>query len=208
MEVRGAEAFDGAPREPLPATVLDQVRSVPGVSHAAGMVEGYAEVVDPDGDEIGSPTMATIGGSADGIGTVSPFELRSGRVPAGADEVAVDASTARTYGLAVGDRVTVVFAGPARQFTMVGTVGMGRIDDVANTTYALFDLPTAQAVLGRPGQVDEVLVSAAPGISPAELVRADLVRRRRRRRRGDDRRAGGRAVGRRRPTTWPRSTPR
>ena len=151
--------------------VLDRVRSVPGVSHAAGMVEGHAEVVDPDGDASGNPTMATIGGSADGIGTVSPFELRSGRVPAGADEVAVDASTARTYGLAVGDRVTVVFAGPARQFTVVGTVGMGRIDDVANTTYALFDLPTAQAVLGRPGQVDEVLVSVTPGTSPDELVR-------------------------------------
>ena len=171
VEIRGAPAFAGADREPLPATVLDRVRSAPGVEHVAGVVEGFAQLVDAKGDKAGGLTTETVGGSADGIGTVSPFELRTGRAPAGPGELVVDVATARSHGIAIGDRVTVLLAGPARSFTVAGTVALGRIDRVANTTYALFDLPTAQSVLGRSGQVDEVLVSAAPGVSPAELAR-------------------------------------
>jgi putative ABC transport system permease protein len=133
-------------------------------------VQGYAQLVDGDGDKFGGLTVRTVGASADGIGTVSPFELRSGRPPVGPDEVVVDVGSARRADLTVGDRVTVLLTGPARTFTLVGTVGFGRLDAVAGSTYTLFELPTAQAVLGRAGQVDEVLVSAAPGVSPDELV--------------------------------------
>lgn len=170
LEVRARDAFADAERQPLPASVLDQVRAVPGVARVAGSVEGWAQIVDASGKKVGGITTKAKGGSADGIGTVSPFELRSGRAPHGPDEVVIDAATARAHHVAVGARVKVLFARPARSFTVVGTVGLGRVDKVANTTYALFDLPTAQAVLGRVGQVDEVLVGAAPGVSARELM--------------------------------------
>ena len=176
VEVRGAPAFEqdtstDPAREPLAASTVDRVRAVPGVAAAAGMVTGFAQVVDEHGDEVGGLTTRTQGASADGIGTVSPFELRTGRVPRGPGEVVVDASTASSHGIAPGDRVEVRFASPAREFTVVGTVGLGREDHVAGTTYALFDLPVAQEVLGRPGQVDEVLASAVDGVDDAELAR-------------------------------------
>jgi putative ABC transport system permease protein len=171
VEVRGAAAFDDdSGREPLPASALEQVRAVGGVEQAAGTIEGFAQIVDKDGAKIGTLTTSTVGGSADGIGTVSPFELRTGRVPHGDHEVVLDADTARANDLTVGDRVKVLFAGPARQFEMVGTVGFGRKDGVANTTFALFDLPTAQQVLGRDGQVDEILISASEGVRDTELA--------------------------------------
>ena len=172
VEIRNAATFsDDTGREPLATGVVDQVRAVPGVAHAAGVVRGYAQLLDASGDEVGGITTHTIGASTDGIGTVSPFELRSGRVPVAPDEVAIDAGTARSAGLEVGDRVRVLFAGPSRKFTLVGTVGFGRLDEVAGSTYAFFEMSTAQSVLGRDGQVDEVLVSAATGVSPEELVR-------------------------------------
>jgi putative ABC transport system permease protein len=176
VEVRGAPAFSGdtsadAAREPLSATVLERVRQVDGVEDAAGIVRGFAQLVDEAGDKIGTLTTHTEGGSAEGIGTVSPFELRTGHVPRGAGEVVIDAATARNHHLSIGDRVTVLFAGPARQFELVGTVGMGRLDGVNGTTYALFDLATAQEVLDRQGLIDDILVSAAPGVSDTELAR-------------------------------------
>ena len=176
VEVRGAQAFENdtsidPQREPLPASVVEQVRRVEGVEHAAGLVQGFAQLLDKGGDKIGGLTTGTVGGSADGIGTVSPFELRSGRAPRNDNEVVIDVATARDNGLRVGDRVTVLLVGPARQFEIVGTVSFGRVDEVAGTTFALFDLATAQKVLDREGKVDEVLVSAAEGVSTAELVR-------------------------------------
>ena len=176
VEVRGVQAFahdtSADPvREPLPDSIVAEIREVNGVAEAAGSVEGYAQLVDKSGSKIGGVTTATVGGTADGIGTVSPFELRDGRVPRGDGEMVIDVATARDNGLAIGDRVTVLFTGPALQFEIVGTVGFGRADGVAGTTFALFDFATAQRVLDREGKVDDVFVSAAEGVSPAELAR-------------------------------------
>ena len=175
-EVRSAPAFAGASgpdaaREPLPEDILDRIKAVDGVDDAAGLVQGYAQLLDKDGDKVGSLTSATVGGSAAGLGTVSPFRLASGRAPQGPGEVVVDVATARAAGLAVGDEVTVLFTGPARTFRIVGTVTFGGKEDVGGSTFALFDLPTAQQVLDRQGRLDDVVVSAQEGVESAELVR-------------------------------------
>ena len=175
-EVRSAPAFAGATgpdaaREPLPEDIVSRIEAVDGVEEAAGLVQGYAQLLDKDGDRVGSLTGATVGGSAAGLGTVSPFELSAGRAPQGAGEVVVDLATAREAGLAVGDEVTVLFTGPARTFRIVGTVTYGGKEDVGGSTFTLFDLPTAQQVLDRQGRVDDVVVSAKEGVAPDELVR-------------------------------------
>ena len=176
VEVRGAPSFasdtsDHPAREPLPESVLDTIRAVPGVAAAAGAVQGYAEIADSDGTTIGKMSTASVGGSADGIGDASPFVLRSGRVPEGDAEVVVDVASARDKELSIGDRITIRFAGPAESFVVVGTVGFGDLDGVAGTTFALFDLPTAQRLFNRSGQLDEVLVVGTADVEPAELAR-------------------------------------
>ena len=176
VDVRGAPAFSGATgpaaaREPLPTDIVTRIRAVEGVDQVAGLVQGYAQLLDKDGRKIGSVTSATVGGSADGIGAVSPFELAAGRAPRGAGEVVVDVATARDNGLSVGDDVTVLFTGPARQFRIVGTVTFAGSTDVGGTTYALFELPTAQQLFDRQGRLDDIVVSGTDGVAPAELVR-------------------------------------
>ena len=176
VEVRSAPAFAGATgpdaaREPLPEAIVDRIRAVDGVEEVAGLVQGYAQVLDEDGDKVGSLTSATVGGSASGLGTVSPFELSSGRAPRGPGEVVVDVATARQAGLSLGDEVTILFTGPARKFRTVGTVTFAGNEDVGGSTFALFELPTAQEVLDRQGRLDDVAVSGKDGITPGELAR-------------------------------------
>jgi putative ABC transport system permease protein len=164
----------GTTRGPIDASILDTVRGVDGVRAAEGSVSGYALLTDNDGRAI------TTNGGAPTNGYSMPadarlagdLELLSGRAPRGPGEVAIDATSAEDHDIAVGSTIDVLFQGPTREFTVVGTVGYGDgIKDLGGTTSAYFDTRTAQRVLGTPGQFDSIDVSAEPGVSQAELAR-------------------------------------
>jgi putative ABC transport system permease protein len=161
-------------RQPLPAGVLDAVRAVPGVDRADGSVSGHATIVGTDGKALGRGALSTDGMSVPAAAD-SDVSYRDGRAPAGAAEVAVDAASAENGGIAVGDRVRILFRGPPREFTVVGVAEFGGQSSLGSTTTALFDLPTAQSVLDRPGQYDEIRVVAADGVS-AGALRAEIGR--------------------------------
>jgi putative ABC transport system permease protein len=140
------------------------------VAAAEGSVAGFAMMVDQDGKTIGAGAQSNNGMSAptsSGIGGAVTYT--SGRAPAGADEVAVDAGSAEQAALRVGDRIRVVFRGPPQEFTVAGIARFGDADRLGSTTTALFDLATAQQVLGKAGSFDEIRVRADDGVTPAEL---------------------------------------
>lgn len=155
-------------RDPLPESLLATVAEVDGVERAWGDVSGYAQFVDPaTGETIGAVGPPTFGTSYD---PDSPFlELRDGEPPQGSDEVAVDASTADRYGLEIGQRIEVLFEGPSREFTIAGIYGFGESDNIGGATAAIFDLQTAQQVLGKVGVLDAINAAAAEGVSPTDL---------------------------------------
>jgi putative ABC transport system permease protein len=162
-------------RDPLPESLLETVASVEGVARAWGDVAGYAQFVDPDtGETIGGIGPPTFGTSYD---PGSEFlELRAGEPPQGLDQVAVDAATAERYGLEVGQRIEILFEGPSREFTIAGIYGFGESDNMAGATAAIFDLRTAQQVLGKVGVLDAINAAAEDGVSSAELrARIDAV---------------------------------
>src|SRR6266511_1786448 len=99
----------------------------------------------------------------------SNFTMRSGRIPAGPNEVAVDAQTASKQGFKVGDQVKVLSQGPTRTYTVSGIVGFGQADNLAGATLAVFDLKTAQQVLDSEGKFNEIDVVAQPGVTPEQL---------------------------------------
>jgi putative ABC transport system permease protein len=174
--VRSRSAFEAGAesgmeeREPMPEEVLDAVRAVPGVAEATGDVLGYAQIVDPTtGEPIGTLGPPTFGSSFGEV--ASALTIRRGEAPQGPDQVAIDVATADRYGIEVGDRVRVLFQGPPGEFEVVGVVGFGGSDSLFGATLALFDLPTAQRVLGREGQLDLISVAAEEGVSPIELRR-------------------------------------
>jgi putative ABC transport system permease protein len=173
--VRSSNAFTAQTssleeRKPMPASVLEQVRSVDGVEQAEGDVLGYAQIVDPKTGKVigtfGPPTAASAWNDLNG------FTLRAGgSPPSGPDQVVIDAGTADTNDIEVGDAVEIVFEGPPGEFDVVGIAGYGQGDSLGGATWALFDLPTAQRVLGKEGELDSVSVVGDPNVSAVELQR-------------------------------------
>jgi putative ABC transport system permease protein len=171
--VRSKNAFTaqttGGPeeRKPIPESLLGSVREVPGVAKAVGDVAGYAQIVDPATGKVigtmGPPTAASSWNDLNG------FVLRAGSPPKGPDQVVLDASTAESHNIRVGDRVRILFQGSPGKFEVVGIAGYGSAGSMFGATWALFDLPTAQHVLGRRGQLDVISVIAQEGVSGREL---------------------------------------
>ncbi|USQ78083.1 ABC transporter permease [Ornithinimicrobium cryptoxanthini] len=173
--VRSASAYDepafqGEAR-PLDQGLVDTVAAVPGVAVAEGSVTGFALILDKDGAPIqpgGAPTLGTsVSASTDLTGA---FTYRDGRPPQGLGEVTIDARSAEGAGYDLGDEVDIVLAdGGAQTFTLVAVTGFGDSDSLAGATLAGFDLPTAQQVLGKSGQVDEIAVLAESDVRPEDL---------------------------------------
>ena len=92
-------------------------------------------------------------------------QLVSGRWPSTPDEVAMDADTANDQHLAVGDSVGVIPEGGAvRRFHDLGhRASSGRLASLGGATLAIFDLPTAQALFDKQGELDQIDVAAKPG---------------------------------------------
>ncbi len=99
VAVRTKETFGQGQRAPLPESVLADVQSVPGKDVAEGGVNGYAQFIDKQGKPVTTGGAPTLGISLNSdprlrAGTV----LREGAWPAGSDQVAMDAHTAKKYG--------------------------------------------------------------------------------------------------------------
>ena len=57
-----------------------------------------------------------------------------------------------------------------QRFTITGIVKFGDVSSLGGATLAIFDLPTAQKLFDKVGQLDEIDVAAKQGVSPAQLV--------------------------------------
>ncbi len=165
LTVRQATAFDSGmgvevERDPLAASVLDDVRAVDGVDTAIPVAKGAARL-EQDGTDLGAVGLSTWIEEPFGA-----FPVREGRAPVSADEFVLDARTAERLGLAIGDRAEVV-AEQRMPLRLVGLVGFGAEAGPPAGAAVLTTLSTAQAALAIGDDVSEVLVST--DLAPAEL---------------------------------------
>jgi len=178
FQVRSKAAFTsnsaggGAVRTPVPESVAGTVRAVPGVAYAEGSVSGYAQFVAPDGKAISTGGAPTLGVSFDPNPELSSLRVVAGHAPGSTHEIAMDEGTATKYHFHVGERVAVLLTGRPQTFTLSGIVRFGSAENLAGATLAVFDLPTAQSVLGKVGQYDAIDVLATPGADKAAVERA------------------------------------
>ena len=156
-----AQANSLPEREPVPESLVARIAAIPGVKAAWAAVQGYAELVDKEGQAIAAKGLPTVGSA------VTPdVTLTAGRAP-GPGEVAIDVETARRAGLVLGDKIKVLFSGSTQEFTIGGLLEAA--GDVVASTKAIFDQVTAQQVLGVEGQVDAIPVEAEAGVTPDAL---------------------------------------
>jgi putative ABC transport system permease protein len=164
----GADAAEAHTR--LPESLVGQVRSVDGVAAAEGSIQGFAQLVDADGNAgISDGLEVTIGSNWVQDGRLNPLDLAEGRAPSGPTEVVLDKASADREGFAVGSTVTVLSKVEPRQMTVVGIATYGAIDGLPGTTLVATDTPTAQELFAQPGTFDSIAVAAEPGVAADEL---------------------------------------
>jgi putative ABC transport system permease protein len=93
-----AQANSLPEREPVPESLVASVAAVPGVQAVWGAIQGYAGLVDANGDAISPAGLPSVGS-----GWEPDDVLEAGRAPQGPGEVAIDAATAHRNGLVLGD---------------------------------------------------------------------------------------------------------
>jgi putative ABC transport system permease protein len=165
----GGGGGGGSDRKPIPQGVLPAVQAIPGVRGADGDIAGFAQIVDPvTGKVVQNGGAPTIGNSWDP--DVTSLKVGPGAPPSGADQVAVDAGSAETHHLSVGQRIRVVTPTGTRTFTVSGIVRFGNADSLLGATLAIFDLPTAQQLFDRAGEFDFIYVAGDGGVDPDQLA--------------------------------------
>ncbi|KAB2349181.1 ABC transporter permease [Actinomadura rudentiformis] len=155
---------DGLSAQPVPASVMERIRAIPGVKDVKGNVTGYAAVVGKNGKIVGTeqqgPPQFGVNWTPGG-----DYDLKEGRAPGGPTEVAIDAKTAEKGKLKIGDSVKVVVQGPPQQLTVVGLIDTGNL---MGATVTAFDTATAQRLLLKPGFYNDIQM-ASSGPSETEL---------------------------------------
>lgn len=175
---KGADiTFQGTSAEtpPVPVTLLQTVRGVEGVEAATGSIVDLlaTKILDDEGKAIdtqGAPSFGFGIDVAPELARFNPLNLLEGRWPRGSSEVVIDEGTADRQGYRVGDRIGIATLQPARQFELVGIASYGSVQSLGTATFAVFDIPTAQELLEREGQLDAISAAAKPGVTPEELV--------------------------------------
>ena len=174
--VRAESTFDDGfgtdIRGRIDQSLLGLVLATPGVDDADGQVQGFAQYVGSDGEAIGNPGQGapTLGFSWPEVEQLNPFVLVDGERPRGPNQVAMDKKTADDEGYEVGDTVEVLTQQEPQEFTISGITRFGSADSPAGATVALFDLPTAQAIIAEPGKFDSISVVAADGVDQEQLA--------------------------------------
>jgi putative ABC transport system permease protein len=170
------DALPGAPEQTVDASVLDSVRTLPGVQAVYGDVSTERlGVVGPDNKAIsnagGGPTVG-----ANWYATPHPaVNLTSGRPPAGPGDVVVDADTAAKKHLTVGSPLRVVTGTDAGSFPVtVSGIATFRTTNPGESLF-YFDTATAQTrLLGKPGVFTGVNLDARPGTND-DTLKAEVV---------------------------------
>src|SRR5918995_849485 len=166
---------EGPQAPPIPDETLERVRSVDGVEVAAGsLLDFQAKLLRPDGEAIGTggaPSFAFGIETDPAYGRFNPLNLVEGRWPSGDGEVVVDEGVAENENLQIGGQIGVAAVGPAERFRIVGIARYGDLSSLGGATFAILDVPTAQKLLEKEGQLDSVQVAAEDGVTPDELTR-------------------------------------
>src|SRR5262249_18102017 len=173
--ITGKQAFStqnsGTGTVSFPESVLAKVRRLPSVADAVGGIADQAGLIGRNGKVIatgGSPGLAFSVDPNDQ--RFNPLELTAGAWPRGPDQIAIDKATASSKHFVVGDSIRVSALGPVRTFRITGIAKFASVDSLGGATMALFDLPTAQRLFHKEGQLDQIDVAAKPGVSTSTLV--------------------------------------
>jgi putative ABC transport system permease protein len=171
--------YSASGRATLQTELLAKVRELPSVEAASGSIVDLqdnsdpANLIDRDGTVIGGEGQ----GPTFGVGLDSsqlrftPLRLTSGKWPVGPTQVVIDDGAAKKFKYGVGDTIGVSATGPVKSYRITGVARYGSVGSIGNSTFAIFDVPTAQDLYDKNGRFDSISVAAGKGVSPEQLAR-------------------------------------
>ncbi len=162
----------GEVRGTIDEDLVDEVRDVDGVADADVSVDGFARIIDKDGDPMGNPAMGapTFGTNWGEVEALNPFTISDGGPPESDDELVIDRRSAKNAGYEVGDTVPVQTQAGTADYTLSGIAKFGSADSPGGASFAMFTVEEAQRVLGEPGKVSSISAAADEGVSQRQLV--------------------------------------
>jgi putative ABC transport system permease protein len=168
-------AQSGSPT--VPGSLLARVRSLPDVEQASGQIfnlndsSDQGKLIGRDGKPLGTSGNPTFAFGLDpGLGKLNPMTLKSGRWASGPHEVVIDSGSAKQGTFHVGDTIGAAVQGPTMKYRITGIATFGSVDSLGGATVAVFDVKTAQRLLGKVGRYDLIAVAAKHDVSPETLV--------------------------------------
>ena len=158
-------------RPPMPASVLDQVKSTDGIANAEGGIFDFGgTVLTPQGKKIGQGGIIA---SRRDDQRYELFDVAEGQLPSSAGQVAIDKSTANRKHLKVGDQILIAAQQPKQAFRIVGIIKIQGVDSLGGAPVAMLTLPEAQRITGKVNQLDEIDATVQKG-SDAQAVKREL----------------------------------
>lgn len=154
----------------LPSVTVDQVAAVPGVAAAHGQVSVQnLTVVDRGNQRIGPSDGAPTYGQNWYDSGHPQLRLVSGRAPARAGEVLIDAASAQRSHVGIGDPVRMITPSASLPETVVGLASFSSANP--GIGLVVMDTATAQAsLLGGQNAFTGITVDTAPGINDAVVA--------------------------------------
>ncbi|MZD06543.1 FtsX-like permease family protein, partial [Streptomyces sp. SID5785] len=157
-------------RQPVRASLADDLADTPGVAAAAPNIQGAGQLVGTNGKPIGGQGPPTLAGNWITDPQLNPYRIAEGHAPQHTGEVVVNRGAADKGGLKIGDTTTLRTPDPVR-VTVVGLATFGGEDGMAQSTFTGMTRADAEKYLAaKPGEAASVQVRAEPGVSQQQLV--------------------------------------
>ncbi len=170
--VRGADSLGSeelAVRRPVPESLIDDIRAVPGVAAAEPSIEGMGQLVGADGTILGGDGPPTLAGNWIEDPELNPHRIVEGRAPQEPHEAVIDGVTAEAGDLTIGSVTTLRTPAPI-EVEIVGLSAFAGREDFAGPSFTSLTLDHARSIFGGDGEIGTVRVRAADGTGEDELA--------------------------------------
>jgi len=160
----------GPERTRISEAVLPTLVGVPGVEAAEGQVVGQIRVLDKDNQ----PLVTAQGPPNFGLNwltspALNGWTIVDGASPVAANDIVLDAKSAKDGKYAVGDTVNVSVTNGVQPFQVVGIAKFGKLETWGGAQAALFATSTIQTLVGEPGMYDWISVAGQNNESQTQL---------------------------------------